>query len=270
MGFQIENQTAILTGAASGIGAALAMALSKQGVHLILVDREETGLAEIAAQVHDRGVRCATYTADLSGARSVEKLINDIQRNHRKISILINNAGMALFGRFNQINEAEFQKVLAVNLNAPIQLVRAFLPMLENEPKAQIVNVSSLFGLLAARGQVAYCTSKFGLRGFSEALRLDLSETNVGVTSVHPGGVKTNIARSATIAQGADAEFDHKQHAERFLRFSANEAADEIVQAIRRRRKRVVFGQDARVMTFLQRMWPTSYQRLMLLGSKKS
>ncbi|CAN5481188.1 hypothetical protein BH24GEM3_BH24GEM3_04070 [soil metagenome] len=181
---------------------------------------------------------------------------------HGRVTILLNNAGVSLVGRFEEVTMEEFRWLLEINFFAVVALTNAFLPILLRQEQAQIVNVSSLFGIIAPAEQTAYSASKFAVRGFSEALRHELEGSSVGVTVVHPGGVRTAIATSARVAAAADPEEAAASAAKftrRALRLSPEKAAATLVRAIERRRKRVLIGTDARVLDLLQRAAPARY-----------
>jgi short-subunit dehydrogenase len=175
------------------------------------------------------------------------------------VDILVNNAGVALGGAFTDVSAADFDWLLEINLLAPIRLTRAFLPGLRARPAAHIANLSSIFGIVAPPRQVAYCTSKFGLRGFSEALRHELSGTTVGVTVVHPGGVRTSIARNARISGGANDVEARLARVEAKLTLPPARAGEIIAAAIAARKKRVLVGRDAKILDLIQRVLPSGY-----------
>ncbi|MBQ1066571.1 SDR family oxidoreductase, partial [Micromonospora sp. D75] len=184
--------TAVLTGAASGIGAALAHGLARRGADLVLLDRDADGLTSVAAAISAAHpvLRVETHVVDLADAEATERVAAGIHRAHPRIRLLINNAGVALGGRFDQVTVEEFLWVVEINFRAVVRLTHALLPALKAEPGAHLVNVSSLFGIIAPAGQAAYAASKFAVRGFTEALRHELVDDGVGVTSVHPGGIR--------------------------------------------------------------------------------
>jgi NAD(P)-dependent dehydrogenase (short-subunit alcohol dehydrogenase family) len=206
---------------------------------------------------------------DLADARAIAALPELIAGRFGHLDILVNNAGVALGGRFEETHLEDFEWVLDVNLRAVVRMCHAFLPMLRSRPAAQIVNVSSLFGLIAPPGQTAYCTSKFGVRGFTESLRHEYAGTPLGVSVVHPGGVATAIARNARSprppedAEGAEAarlEAEKGRVAfERMLTLSPESAAEQIVRGIERRAPRIIVGADARNAAFIQRLMPAGY-----------
>ncbi len=166
--FQLAGKVALVTGAASGIGAALATGLAAKGCSLLLVDRDAEGLATIAGRIREHGSAVETRVVDLGDAEAIRALPDWAAERFGHVDILINNAGVALGGRFDETHLEDFEWLMDINLRAVVRMCHAFLPMLRARPAAQIVNLSSLFGLIAPPGQVAYCTSKFAVRGFSE------------------------------------------------------------------------------------------------------
>jgi short-subunit dehydrogenase len=263
--FDFTKGTAIVTGAAGGIGEQLAYALAGRGSALALVDREADRLAQVAQRIRQRGERpVATYVVDLSDDEAAHALGKKLAAEHPDATLLINNAGVALGGTFEQVSEEEFDWLLAINLRAVITLTRELLPTLRANPGAHLVNVSSLFGLIAPAGQVAYATSKFAVRGFTEALRAELAG-QVGVTVVHPGGIRTGIARNARLAAsvaGTRAEEERKSFS-RLLTYPPEKAAAEIVAAVERRRPRLLIAISARIPDLLARLAPGRYPALL-------
>ncbi|MEK8050849.1 SDR family NAD(P)-dependent oxidoreductase [Ideonella sp. DXS22W] len=262
----LRDGVAVLTGAASGIGAALAVELARQGMHLALVDRDAAGLAAAAERAAPAGTRITQHVIDLaaSDARSaIAALPQAVQALHGRATVLVNNAGVAVGGSFDQVSEDDFDWLMRVNFEAPVRLCRAFLPLLARQPAAQVVNVSSIFGIVAPPGQTAYCASKFAVRGFSESLRHELqaAASPVGVTVVHPGGVRTAIAENARLPAGVDATLLAEQQAtwRKLLTLSPEAAAARIAQGIARREPRVLVGQDAVRAAWLQRFFPVGY-----------
>ncbi len=262
----LRGAVALITGAASGIGAALADTLARRGSRLALVDIDAGGLEASAASVRAHGVEVSTHALDLADAAATATLPAAVRAAHGRLNVLVNNAGIAVGGRFEDIEAEDFDALMAVNFGATVRLTRAFLPLLAAEPAAQLVNVSSIFGIIAPPGQTAYCASKFAVRGFSESLRpeLEASGSPVGVTLVHPGGVRTRIAASARIGPRVDAaERDqHQQDWTRLLVLPPEHAAERIARAIERREPRVLVGDDARRAAWVQRLFPVGYWRL--------
>lgn len=280
--FEFASGTAIVTGAASGMGEQLAYSLADRGSSLALVDRDAARLEQVAAAVRARTPRpVATYVVDLADDEATRTLGDRLAAGHPDTRLLINNAGVAMAGSFDQVSAEEFDWLLAVNLRAVVTLTRAMLPTLRARPGAHLVNVSSVFGLIAPAGQVAYSTSKYAVRGFTEALRAELYG-HVGVTVVHPGGVRTRIAENARIsaaltghAEEADAKHDARHGAKRdarpevkrdpkrdshsvahLLNYPADRAAVRILDAVARRRPRLLIGSSARLPDLLTRVSP--------------
>lgn len=270
MTFELKNSVAVLTGAASGIGAQLALALADKGVSLALVDINETGLQKTLSDVEKAGVFASAHIADTGDIEAVETLKASVCSAHPRVNLLINNAGVTTLGSFIETECDEFDRIMAINFSGPVAITRAFLPLLMETPQAQIVNISSLFGLIGVGSQSAYCASKFALRGFSEALRMELYDSPVGVTVVHPGGVRTNIAKSATIPKHArENNNDRRDYADSFLKLEASKAAAILVRAIEKRKQRVVIGNDAKALSAIQRLFPASYQKLLIASQKR-
>ncbi len=265
MGSVIEGGVAVVTGAGSGIGRALAQRLAARGAALALADIDGAGLGETAALCRQAGARVSEHVLDVADAAAVAALPAAVVAAHGGVTLLVNNAGVALAGTFAQTSLEDFEWLMAINFWGPVRMCKAFLPELQRAPQAHIVNLSSLFGLIAPEGQVAYCASKFGLRGFSESLRHELAGANVGLTVVHPGGVATNIAARARVP----ASVNSAELAERAARFSKmlsmppQEAARIILAAVDRRAPRVLVGADARRGDVLQRLSPGGYWKPM-------
>jgi short-subunit dehydrogenase len=259
--------TAVVTGAASGIGEALAHALARRGSNLVLLDRDAGRLDGVAAAVRagHPALGVTTHVVDLADAGATADVADPVRRAHPRIRLLVNNAGVALSGRFDQVTLEEFYWVIDVNFRAVVQLTHMLLPALKAEPGSHLVNMSSLFGLVAPAGQAAYAASKFAVRGFTEALRHELAGDGVGVTSVHPGGVRTRIAESARVGSGVSRE-EHEAGSRQFaklLRIDPADAADAILAGIEHRRPRVLVGWSARIPDVLARLLPGSYGKIL-------
>ncbi len=264
--YQFAGGTAVVTGAASGIGEALAVQLAARGSHLVLVDRDKDRLGDVADRLRSvhPGLTLATHVADLSDDEQTAALAATLAGEHPETTLLVNNAGVALGGRFDQVTLEEFDWVMAVNFRSVVRLTHALLPVLKAHPGAHLVNVSSVFGIFAPAGQAAYSASKFAVRGFSEALRHELAENAVGVTVVHPGGIKTRIAESARIGSGVSAE-EYEQGRKQFaklLTMPPEVAAAMIVEAVEKRRPRLLIGWSAKVPDVLVRLVPGTYWKL--------
>jgi short-subunit dehydrogenase len=261
--YAVDGGVAVITGAASGIGAALADGLASRGSHLALVDKDEHGLARVRARLRTNwpALRISIHVFDLSRVDGIPALADEVLREHGAVTLLINNAGVALGGRFNQLSLADIDWVMSVNFRAVVALTQAFLPSLEAAPGSHLVNVSSLLGLMALPGSSAYAASKFAVRGFTESLRQELGQSGIGVTVVHPGGVRTAIAANARVGAAlseAEWESDRRQF-EKLLTMDPRHAAEAIITGIQKRRARLVIGADAKVLDVLVRAVPGSY-----------
>ncbi len=260
--FPLRDRTAVVTGAASGIGRGVSLALARRGAHLALADLNAKGLGETAAMVEALGVRASTHRLDVADREAVADLPEAVRAAHGGCAVVVNNAGVALGGLLEQVSEADFDWLLSINLQGVVRMTRAFLPVLRHgQGEGRIVNVSSLYGLIAPAGQTAYSASKFAVRGFSEALRKELEGSNVGVTTIHPGGVATSIARSARMSQSIPPEEAEagRAMADRFLRLPPERAGEIIVRGVERRKARVLVGGDAKLLALIERIAPVGY-----------
>ena len=261
--FRFSGAQAVLTGAASGMGEQMAHQLAERGAHVVLVDRDAERLAAVADAVRrgHPGQTVHTEVADLADLGGLDALAERILAAAPEVSLLLNNAGIAAGGGFTDLSAAEFDQVMAVNFHAPVVLTRLLLPALRRTPGSHVVNVSSLFGLIAFPGQSAYASSKFALRGFSEVLRVELEPHGVGVSTIHPGGIRTRIAETALIAASASEEESRagRETFARLLTFPADRAAEQILTAVERRRARVLIGMSAVVPDLVARVFPTHY-----------
>ncbi len=262
---RLDGRTAVITGAASGIGRGLARSLARRGCHLALADVNEAGLEETALQCSAAGVRVSRHVVDVADREAVAQLPQRVQAEHLRVDLLFNNAGVALAGNFDQVSAEDFEWLFEINFFGVVRATRAFLPLLRGSDDARLVNVSSVFGLVAPAGQVAYASSKFAVRGFTEALRHELRGSSVGVSAVHPGGIATAIARSARIPAGVSSEeiAARRAEAEKFLRMPPEEAGEIIVRGVERRRDRILVGWDALALSLLSRAAPVDYHRVL-------
>lgn len=258
--FAFADRVALVTGAAGGIGASLAHDLASRGSRLALVDRDAAGLATTARAARLGGSPdVSTHVVDLADGGDLTDLARAVVAHHGRVDLLVNNAGVALGGRVDQVSVEDVEHLLAVNLHAVVALTIACLPAMP--AGSHLVFVSSVFGLAAPPGQAAYAASKFGVRGFAEALRHELRDVGTGVTVVHPGGVRTGIARSARMGDGVPAgeaeaglaELDH------LLRMPPHRAARTVLRAVGRRRGRVLVGPESYALDLLVRVAPVRY-----------
>jgi NAD(P)-dependent dehydrogenase (short-subunit alcohol dehydrogenase family) len=218
---KLKDRTAVVTGAASGIGRAIAASLARRGCHLALADIDDAALARTASELAEPGVRISRYHLDVSDRDAVAAFPARVIAEHDGVDVLVNNAGVALGGTFQEVAESDFDWLFAINFFGVVRMTRAFLPLLYKSEEARLVNISSLFGLIAPPGQTAYAASKFAVRGFSESLRHELARTCIGVTVVHPGGVATSIAKCPAAEQSLRRRGYEKTEILQFLPYNA-------------------------------------------------
>ncbi|WP_316190550.1 MULTISPECIES: SDR family NAD(P)-dependent oxidoreductase [unclassified Bradyrhizobium] len=272
---RINGTAAAVTGAASGIGRALAQELAARGCDLALADRDEAGLASIADEVARHGRKVTTHRLDVSDAGAIAAFAQAATGAHPSLSILINNAGVALAGTFAEISQADMEWLFNINFWGVVHGTRAFLPHLSQRPQAHIVNLSSIFGIIAPPGQCAYAAAKFAVRGFSESLRheLAMAQSPVKLSVVHPGGIATAIARNARSGSGMTDNARRAQAIDRFEKLAKTtpkDAALRIIKGIERNEPRILIGSDARFMDLLQRFMPGTYWNVMARRLEKA
>lgn len=259
----LANRVAVVTGAASGIGRALAAALAGRGAHLALVDVDAPGLAESAGQAGATGVRVTTHAVDVADRDAMAALPAAVLAAHGHVHVLVNNAGVALDGTFDELPLDDVAWLMGANFWGVVHGCAFFLPHLRREPEAHVVNLSSVFGLIGMPENSAYCASKFAVRGLSESLMVELAGSSVGVTCVHPGGVKTNIARRARLRNEAR-RVAITDEFERIARMTPQRAAARIVRAIERGTPRLRLGPETYVVDWAKRLAPVATQRLLV------
>jgi short-subunit dehydrogenase len=261
----INGSAAAVTGAASGIGRALALELAARGCDLALADRDEAGLQAVAAEIAKTSAcKVTVHRVDVGEPGQIQDFATAATAAHPALNIVINNAGVALLGQFNEIDQAQMDWLFNINFWGVVHATRAFLPHLAKQPAAHIVNLSSIFGIIAPPGQSAYCAAKFAVRGFSESLRHELAMANspVRLSVVHPGGVATNIARNSRTGAGVTDNARRAQSIDRFdaiARTTPAAAALRIIEGIEKNAPRILIGNDARFMDLLQRFRPGTY-----------
>jgi NAD(P)-dependent dehydrogenase (short-subunit alcohol dehydrogenase family) len=270
---EFAGRVAAITGAGSGIGRALAQALARQGAHLALGDIDDTGLAETVAQCEGFGIKITSRHLDVADRDAVYEWAASVVRDHGRVNLVVNNAGVALGATVESMSYEDFEWLMNINFWGVVYGSKAFLPHLKQAGEGHIVNVSSVFGLISVPTQSAYNAAKFAVRGFSDTLRmeLDIEGAKVSVTTIHPGGVKTNIARHARMdASVRDVAGDPEKAIKDFERAfitSPDKAATQILAAVRRDRRRALIGPDAKVIDFVSRMPATIYQSLLTRGA---
>ena len=270
-----------VTGAASGIGRALAIELAARGADLALADRDEAGLQSAAAEIATSSTRTGAtrkvslHRLDIGDSEAVTAFAREAIATHPALNIVINNAGVALLGQFHEIDQAQMEWLFNINFWGAVHATRAFLPHLASQPASHIVNLSSIFGIVAPPGQTAYSAAKFAVRGFSEALRheLQMAKSPIRLSVVHPGGIKTNIVRNSRAGSGVTDNERRAQSIERFdaiAQTSPRDAALRIIKGIEKNEPRILIGGDARFMDILQRFRPATYWNVMAKRIEKA
>ncbi len=259
-----DGAVAVITGAGSGMGRCLAQQLADKGSALALADISQKGLDETAALLRT-SAKVSKHIVNVADESQVKQFADDMLREHGRASLLFNNAGVALLGHLEEISLQDFRWLMDINFWGVVYGVTYFLPLLKKETRAHIVNTSSLLGIFGASGQGAYCASKFAVRGYTESLHHELLGTNVGVTCVHPGFVRTAIAEHAKVGQRAGVGLRDESLArfDRVARTDAPTAAAKILRAAELRKARVLIGPDAYFVDIWQRLKPASYWNLL-------
>lgn len=272
-----KNKVAAITGAASGMGRTLALNLASRGCHLALSDVNAKGLAETAQMAGKLGVKVTTAAVNVASREEVYAWADQVVRDHGKVNLIFNNAGVALGATIEVVKPEDFEWIMDINFWGVVWGTKAFLPHLKAAGEGHIVNTSSLFGLLAVPTQGTYNASKFAVRGFTEALRQELDMENCGVsaTCVHPGGIRTNIAMAARIdpamaaKTGMDAEAARKRFDKLLDTTSADSAAKQILRAVEGNKRRVLVGPDAKFLDKVVRLGGSWYQPLTTMFARK-
>ncbi len=253
---RFTDRVAVVTGSASGIGRALAQTLATKGCDLALADIDADGLAQTARLVEATGRRVSTHVVDVSDRARMEAFVAEVEQAHGRVDILVNNAGVTVAASFEEQSLDDFAWVVGINLWGVVYGCKMFLPLLRRQDEACIVNLSSMFGLIGVPQQTSYCATKFGVRGFSESLAVELAPTAVRVMSVHPGGIRTNIVKSARYVGQASrlrsktVEFFEKRA------MPPERAAEQIVDGIARDAERLLITREAHLTDVVKRIWP--------------
>ena len=271
-----KNKVAAITGAASGMGRTLALELARRGCHLALSDVNEAGLAETAQMAGKLGVKVTTAKLNVADREGVNAWADQVVADHGKVNLIFNNAGVALGAFAETVKPSDFEWIMGINFWGVVWGTQAFLPHLKKSGEGHIINTSSLFGLLSVPTQGTYNASKFAVRGFTEALRqeLDMANCGVSITCVHPGGIRTNIAKAAKMDASMDAATGGKTEEARakfdkLLNFTtAESAALQILRAVEGNKRRVLVGLDAKFLDKLVRLLGSWYQPLTTFFAK--
>ncbi|MBV9666249.1 MAG: SDR family NAD(P)-dependent oxidoreductase [Actinobacteria bacterium] len=270
-----QGRVAAITGAGSGIGRALAKNLAGRGTHLALSDVDEVGLAETVSLCEGHGVKVTSQRVDVADRAAVFAWADQVAGEHSKVNLIFNNAGVALGATIEAMSYEDFSWLMNINFWGVVHGTQAFLPHLKATRDGHIVNISSVFGLISVPTQSAYNAAKFGVRGFTDALRMELEMDRAGVscTTVHPGGIKTNIARNARMdpsvapmageLEQVGADFD------KVAMTSPEKAARQILAAVEQNKRRALIGPDAKFIDVISRLPAGLYQRVLVRGAKR-
>jgi short-subunit dehydrogenase len=259
---EIRGKRALITGAASGIGRAIALEFARQGIHLYLVDVNAGGLAEVAAEARFHGIEVVTRQCDVSAPDQITACTNALLCTWGGLDILVNNAGITYYGRTEEMSAAHWDRLLQINLHSHAQFTRELLPTLLARREGHVLNVCSMFGLLAMPKLTAYCTSKYAMVGFSEALRVEYGREGLGVTALCPGFVATNLFASAPVPDNGKGP----KIPPRIFCTTPEKIARTAVKAIRRNRRLVVVEPFAKVLTTVKRFTPSVIDFFLHLG----
>ncbi len=262
---EIRGKTALVTGAASGIGRAISLRLADEGAILFLVDIDEKGLASTVAEARSRGVEVVTRRCNVAEPCEVSATVAEALSRWNGVDILVNNAGITYYGKIERMSAEHWDRLMRINLLSHIQFTRELLPSLLERQEAHVLNVCSVLGLVGMPKVGAYCTSKFGMVGFSEALRNELGRLGLGVTALCPGFVKTNLFTNAPLETKAE---EHKLPPNAICT-TPERVANAAIKAIYRNRRLVVMEPFARLMYATKRFAPWMLDIIFHLGKRK-
>jgi len=267
----VRGKVAVITGAGSGIGRALAYDFARRGARLALSDVDPNGLAETVKQVQVIGAAIHSARLDVTDRTAVLSYADEVVGEYGVVNIVVNNAGIAFTGDIADMSFEQIERVIDVDFWGVVNGTKAFLPHLIASGDGHVVNISSLFGLMSVPGQSAYNAAKFAVRGFTEALRMEMQVANhpVQVTCVHPGGIKTNIVRNSGAVDGQDVAELSETFDKKLAKTSAEDAAAAIVRAVTGNRPRAVVGMDAKVLDLVVRLLGPRYQRLVVRAIRR-
>lgn len=260
---KFAEKVVAITGAGSGIGRALAEEFASLGAHLALSDKDKKGLDETAKSIS--GVNVVPTLVDVSSREEVQQWSDDVVHRFGHADIIINNAGVALSQTIEDVSYEDFEWLMNINFWGVVHGTKSFLPLLKQRKESAIVNISSVFGIISVPTQGSYNASKFAVRGFTEALRHEMEGTGVHVMTVHPGGIKTNIARNARFHVGPKGEGRDAgvRSFDKLARTTPNQAANKIISSLKKKSPRCLIGADAQVMDKIQRMSPEGYWNIL-------
>ena len=268
----LDDKVVVITGAGSGIGRALALNLARQGSLLALSDVDEAGLAETVDLVKGAGAReVRSDRLDVADRDAMAAYATAVAGQFGRVNVVVNNAGVALAGDLTELTYDDMEWIVGINFWGVVHGTKEFLPHLIASGDGHVVNLSSLFGLISMPGQSAYNATKYAVRGLTEALREEMliAGHRVGVTAVHPGGIKTAIARNARVAENEDQAATAKFFDEKLAKMTPERAAEIIVRGILRNQARVLVGIDAHALHHFAKLTGSRYQDVVALASKR-
>lgn len=261
----MNGKIAVVTGAGSGIGRELALQLNRAGCRLYISDISAEGLAETVKMLPRNDVETDSQILDVADKAAVHAWADRIGAADGHVDVLINNAGVALMAKVEDMQYEDIEWLMGINFWGVVYGTQAFLPLLRQASQGHLVNISSVFGLIGVPTQSAYNAAKFAVRGYTEALRQEMAETNIHVCCVHPGGIKTNIARAARSSDTQTSADERGKAFEKAAGTTASAAADQIIKAMEQHRPRLLIGKDALIISLLTRLFPIRYPRLIQL-----
>jgi NAD(P)-dependent dehydrogenase (short-subunit alcohol dehydrogenase family) len=270
----LSGKVVAITGAASGMGRALALECARRGADLALVDIDVPGVEDTAqrARAHRLGARVEVQRLDVADRDAIQAWAAAVERGLGGADVLVNNAGVSLSASVERMTDADFHWLFDINFWGVVNGTRAFLPQLRSKPEAHVVNLSSIFGIIGVPTQSAYCASKFAVRGFTESLRQELADTNVRVSCVHPGGIRTDIVRRGRHYEDANRKNTSTEEvAETFdagARTTADEAARIILRGVLRDDPRILVGADAVALDVMARLAPRRYDAVVTRAAR--
>lgn len=267
---QLDKRVAVVTGASSGIGRATSIALAREGCILAISDIDQTGLDETRRLIEAERGSATTYLVDVADKSKMQRFAQDVVTAHGGANILVNNAGVSVAATFKDQSLEDFEWLMGINFWGVVYGTKFFLPALLAAEEGHVVNISSVFGLIGMPMQSSYCASKFAVRGLSESLRVELADTNVGVTSVHPGGVATNIAAKTKVTGDERAHKSHERTVKAFRNMLPPEkAAAHIVRGIKQNKARVLITRETFAIDFAKRAFPSATGTVVQWGYKR-
>ncbi len=270
-----DGRVAAITGAGSGIGRALAQELARRDAHLALSDIDEVGLAETVALCEGLGVKVTSQHLDVADRDAVFAWADRVVEDHGKVNLIFNNAGVGLAATIEAMSYDDLEWLMGINFWGVVHGTKAFLPRLKASGEGHVVNMSSVFGLMSIPAQSAYNSAKFAVRGFTDALRMELEIEGAPVssTTVHPGGIKTNIARNSrfdeSVAELAGGAEEAARRFDKVAMTSPEKAARQILAAVEHDKRRALIGPDAKLLDLISRLPAGIYQRVLVRGARR-